>query len=114
MTSEQASTEIGESTQENQHRVLNLYSGLGGNRKLWENVDVVAVEKNPKIASFYADEFPEDQVIVADAHTFLEQHLRDGWDFIWASPPCQTHTRFNTVQWDPRYITPQFQTGWSG
>lgn len=82
------------------HKVLNLYAGLGGNRKLWENVDVVAVEKNPKIARFYAQEFPEDEVVVADAHTFLEQHLRDGWDFIWSSPPCQTHTRFNTVQWN--------------
>lgn len=81
-------------------KVLNLYAGLGGNRKLWTDVDVVAVEKNPKIARFYAQEFPEDEVVVADAHTFLEQHLRDGWDFIWSSPPCQTHTRFNTVQWN--------------
>jgi DNA (cytosine-5)-methyltransferase 1 len=82
------------------YRVLNLYAGLGGNRKRWGNVDVVAVEKNPKIARFYSNEFPEDEVIVADAHTFLEQHLRDDWDFIWASPPCQSHSRFNTVQWN--------------
>lgn len=83
-----------------EYRVLNLYAGLGGNRKLWENVDVVVVEKNPKIAQFYAGEFPDDDVIVGDAHTFLEQHLRDEWDFIWASPPCPTHTKFNTVQWN--------------
>lgn len=80
-------------------KVLNLYAGIGGNRKLWEDVDVVAVEKNPKIAKFYADEFPDDDVLVADAHAFLENHLRDDWDFIWSSPPCQTHTRFNLFQW---------------
>lgn len=81
-------------------RVLNLYSGLGGNRKRWEDVEVVAVEKQPKVARFYAKEFPDDEVIVTDAHTFLEQHLRDEWDFIWSSPPCQTHTKFNTLQWN--------------
>lgn len=81
-------------------KVLNLYSGLGGNRKLWEGVDVVAGEKNPKVARFYADQFPQDEVVVADAHKFLEQHHADGWDFIWSSPPCQSHTRFNTVQWN--------------
>ena len=28
-------------------KVLNLYAGIGGNRKLWTNVDVTAVEYNP-------------------------------------------------------------------
>jgi DNA (cytosine-5)-methyltransferase 1 len=80
-------------------KVLNLYAGLGGNRKLWENVDVTAVEINPTIARFYADEFPDDDVIVADAHTFLEQHYDDGWDFIWTSPPCQTHSQVSYMSW---------------
>lgn len=80
-------------------RVLNLYAGLGGNRKLWTDVDVVAVEINPKVARFYADEFPDDEVVVADAHTFLEQHHGDGWDFIWTSPPCQTHSQISYMTW---------------
>lgn len=28
-------------------KVLNLYAGIGGNRKLWEDVEVTAVELNP-------------------------------------------------------------------
>ena len=32
-------------------KVLNLYAGIGGNRKLWEDVEVTAVELNPKIFS---------------------------------------------------------------
>jgi hypothetical protein len=29
-------------------RVLNLYAGIGGNRKHWENVEVTAVEYSTK------------------------------------------------------------------
>lgn len=79
--------------------VLNLYAGLGGNRKLWEDVNVTAVEINPKVARFYAAEFPDDEVVVADAHTFLEDHHSDGWDFIWSSVPCQTHTKIKPMTW---------------
>jgi len=46
-------------------KVLNLYSGIGGNRKLWTDVDVTAVEIEPKIANIYQDFFPNDKVIVA-------------------------------------------------
>ena len=73
-------------------KVLNLYSGLGGNRKLWENVDVTAVEDNPEIAAIYQDFFLDDTVIVGDAHQYLLEHYNDGWDFIWASPPCPSHS----------------------
>lgn len=45
-------------------KVLNLYAGIGGNRKLWTNVDVTAVELNPDIAKIYQDFFPNDKVIV--------------------------------------------------
>ena len=34
-------------------KVLNLYAGLGGNRKLWEDVTVTAVENDEKIAEQY-------------------------------------------------------------
>ena len=73
-------------------KVLNLYAGIGGNRKLWTGVDVTAVELNPDIASIYQDFFPDDEVIVADAHQFLEDNYKD-YDFIWTSPPCPTHSR---------------------
>ena len=51
-------------------KVLNLYAGIGGNRKLWENVDVTAVEINPNIANIYNDFFPNDKIIVDDAHQY--------------------------------------------
>jgi DNA (cytosine-5)-methyltransferase 1 len=73
-------------------KVLNLYAGIGGNRKLWENVEVTAVEINPEIAAVYQTLFPKDTVIVADAHQYLIDHYGE-YDFIWASPPCPTHSK---------------------
>lgn len=75
-------------------RVLNLYAGIGGNRKLWEDVEVVAVENNKDIAKVYKSFFPKDEVIIADAHQYLLDHFRE-FDFIWSSPPCQTHSKTN-------------------
>lgn len=74
-------------------KVLNLYAGIGGNRKLWQNVDVTAVENNSEIAKVYGDFFPNDKVIVADAHQYLLEHFAE-FDFIWTSPPCQTNSSF--------------------
>ena len=73
-------------------KVLNLYAGIGGNRKLWQNVEVTAVEQNAEIAKIYSDFFPEDEMIVGDAHEFLLKHFAE-YDFIWSSPPCPTHSR---------------------
>jgi len=75
-------------------KVLNLYAGIGGNRKLWTDVEVTAVEFNPQIAAIYQDFFPNDKVIVADAHQYLLDHFKE-FDFIWTSPPCQTHSKLN-------------------
>lgn len=72
--------------------VLNLYSGIGGNRKSWGDVYVTAVEKNKEIAAIYQGLFPNDKVIVGDAHQYLLDHYTE-FDFIWSSPPCQTHSR---------------------
>jgi len=92
-------------------KILNLYAGIGGNRKLWEGHDITAVELDPDIAAVYQDYFPDDKVIVADAHQYLLDHYKE-FDFIWASPPCTTHTRMNKNfaktkngigQIDPRY-----------
>ena len=73
-------------------KVLNLYAGIGGNRKLWEDVEVTAVELDPQIAEIYQSYFPDDKVIVGDAHQYLLDHYKE-FDFIWASPPCPTHSR---------------------
>lgn len=73
-------------------KVLNLYSGLGGNRKHWENVEVTAVEKDEKIAKAYLENFPDDEMIIGDAHEYLLNHF-ESFDFIWSSPPCQSHSK---------------------
>ena len=77
----------------NKLKVLNLYAGIGGNRKLWKNIDVTAIEINPEIAKIYQDFFPDDKVIITDAHKYLLEHYKE-FDFIWSSPPCPTHSSF--------------------
>lgn len=74
-------------------KILNLYAGIGGNRKLWGgDIAVTAVELDPEIAKIYQDFFPQDKVVVADAHAYLLEHFEE-FDFIWASPPCPSHSR---------------------
>lgn len=73
-------------------RILNLYAGIGGNRKNWHGHEITAVELNEKIAEIYRKFFPEDTVIVSDTHSFLEQNFKR-FDFIWSSPPCQSHSK---------------------
>ena len=76
-------------------KILNLYAGIGGNRKLWDgDIEVTAVELNPDIAKIYQDFFPDDNVVVGDAHQYLLDHFEE-YDFIWSSPPCPTHSRMN-------------------
>src|SRR5689334_22688290 len=74
-------------------KILNLYANVGGNRKLWGNEhEITAVEIDPQIASIYQDLWPNDKVVVGDAHEYLLEHFGE-FDFIWASPPCPTHSR---------------------
>lgn len=74
-------------------KILNLYAGIGGNRKLWDgDIEVTAIEINPKIAKIYQDFFPNDKVIVTEAHQYLLKHFKE-FDFIWSSPPCPTHSK---------------------
>ena len=88
-------------------RVLNLYAGIGGNRKLWEGVTVTAVEYNAEIAAIYQEYFPDDTVIVADAHEYLLAHYKE-FDFIWSSPPCQTHSKLRVAQKTTKGFIPKF------
>jgi len=73
-------------------KILNLYCSIGGNRKLWgDEHDITAVEFNKDIAGVYKDLFPNDTVIIGDAHQYLLDNYKE-FDFIWSSPPCPTHS----------------------
>jgi DNA (cytosine-5)-methyltransferase 1 len=76
-------------------KILNLYACLGGNRYKWNevaNIEVTAVELDTEAAKLYKERFPNDTVIIADAHQYLLEHYKN-FDFIWSSPPCPTHSR---------------------
>jgi DNA (cytosine-5)-methyltransferase 1 len=81
-------------------KILNLYACLGGNRYKWDEVakeanieiEVTAVELDEEAAKLYQERFPNDKVIVADAHQYLLDHYKE-FDFIWSSPPCPSHSR---------------------
>ena len=73
-------------------KILNLYAGLGGNRKLWDGVEVVSVEHDPQIADVYRRLYPHDLMVEDDAHKYLFEHS-GRFGFIWSSPPCQSHGR---------------------
>ena len=74
-------------------KILNLYAGIGGNRKLWGDVNVTAVEIDPLIADVYQEIYPKDKVFVGDAHKYLEVYYKE-YDFIWSSPPCPSHGQY--------------------
>ena len=79
-------------------KILNLYAGIGGNRKLWgDEHEITAVELNPQIAAIYHDFFPLDKIVIGDAHQYLLDHYKE-FDFIWSSPPCPTHSKLRTMQ----------------
>jgi len=76
-------------------KILNLYAGIGGNRKLWgDEHEITAVEYDQATADEYKRNFPNDTIIVADAHQYLLENFKE-FDFIWSSPPCPTHSRIN-------------------
>ena len=74
-------------------KILNLYACLGGNRFKWgDDHEITAVELDQEAAILYQQRFPDDTVIVADAHQYLLDNFKE-FDFIWSSPPCPTHSR---------------------
>src|SRR5690606_23249146 len=76
-------------------KILNLYAGIGGNRKLWgDEHEITAVEWDQETANVYQDYFQNDKVIVGDAHQYLLDHFKE-FDFIWSSPPCPSHSKIN-------------------
>lgn len=87
------------------YKILNLYACLGGNRLKWDEVakeaeikiEVTAVELDEELARLYQERFPNDKVIVSDAHQYLLDHYKE-FDFIWSSPPCPSHSR--AIYWN--------------
>ena len=74
-------------------KILNLYACLGGNRYKWgDDHEITAVEWDTELARMYQERFPNDKVVVGDAHKYLLDHYTE-YDFIWSSPPCPTHSR---------------------
>jgi DNA (cytosine-5)-methyltransferase 1 len=81
-------------------KILNLYCSFGGNRYKWDEVakeagieiEITAVELDQEVAKLYQERFPNDIVIIADAHQYLLDNYKD-FDFIWSSPPCPSHSR---------------------
>jgi len=88
-------------------KVLNLYACLGGNRLLWDNCEVTAVELDEELARLYQERFPNDKVIVADAHQYLLDHYKE-FDFIWSSPPCPTHSKVRFSQHTKNSHVPKY------
>lgn len=85
-------------------KILNLYAGIGGNRKLWgDEHEITAVENNQDIIKVYNHYFPKDLILNTDAHQYLLENY-ESFDFVWSSPPCQTHSRARLWGWrnDPR------------
>lgn len=78
-------------------KVLNLYACLGGNRYKWTDCEVTAVELDPEAGRLYQERFPNDKVIITDAHQYLLDHFQE-FDFILSSPPCPSHSRVRVSQ----------------
>lgn len=74
-------------------KILNLYSGLGGNRAKWGDThEITSVEKDFFIMEYYHDHYPKDRCVIGDAREWLVKYYRE-FDFIWSSPPCQSHSK---------------------
>lgn len=89
-------------------KILNLYACLGGNRYKWgDEHQITAVELDPELAKMYQERFPNDAVIVADAHQYLLDHYKE-FDFVWTSPPCPSHSRVRFSQKNRDSFIPVF------
>ncbi len=78
-------------------KLLNLLAGIGGNtfkldRKKYQ---ITHIEHNESIAEECQLQNPNDIVIIDDAWEHV--HNYNEFDYVWASPPCQTHTHLNNA-----------------
>lgn len=82
-------------------RILDLYAGLGGTAKGIQSVlekkgvdyEYFAIEIDPNVCAAHKINNPRSTVICADVKDWLDK-ITD-FDFVWASPPCQTHSILN-------------------
>ena len=76
-------------------KILNAFAGHGGNRELWTDSQdqITAIEKNKLIADGYQERYPDDEVIVECAYTYIQKNY-EKFDFIWCSPMCNRNSRF--------------------
>jgi len=92
-------------------KILDLFAGIGGTAKgihkaLEDNnikdYEYIAIEINSIIAKTHKENNPKSTVIVGDAFDFLNGKIEE-YNFIWASPPCHTHSRVNWLmkRYDP-------------
>ena len=91
-------------------KILNLYACLGGNRYKWDEVadiEVTAVELDEELAKLYQERFPNDKVIVSDAHQYLLDYYNE-FDFIWSSPPCPSHSKIRISQKNRKTFVPVY------
>ena len=80
-------------------RILDLFCGLGGVARgfqtfLIENgidFEYYAIDIDDRILKAHKVLNPRSIVIKRDAYSFSDEELRN-YDFIWASPPCETHS----------------------
>ena len=88
-------------------KILNLYACLGGNRYKWgDDHEITAVECDTELARMYQERFPNDKVVVGDAHKYLLDHYNE-YDFIWSSPPCPTHSRVRFANTKAERVYPE-------
>jgi len=84
-------------------KILNLFAGIGGNRYAWEgDHEVTAVEWQGDVASIYKERFPGDIVKITSAWFYVEEHFHE-FEFIWASPPCPSHSKMSRTHVGRRY-----------
>jgi DNA (cytosine-5)-methyltransferase 1 len=77
--------------------ILNLYAGIGGNRAGFPaDANVLAIEQDENVAAVYRSLYPDDDLVVGDAHSFLLENYGD-FDWIWSSPPCVSHTQMDRM-----------------
>jgi len=80
-------------------RILDLFCGLGGTARGFQKYliesgiefEYVAVDIDEDILKAHKFLNPHSTTVLRDAWSFGDDELRE-FDFIWASPPCETHS----------------------